>query len=52
MITILLFFIIAIMRVMQAVCNKRVSNELKNTKTFFCTAYIIRLLPPFFRCWR
>lgn len=35
MITFILFFIIAIMRVIQAVCNKRVSNELKNTKTFF-----------------
>ena len=35
MITVLLFFIIAIMRMIQTVCNKRVSNELKNTKTFF-----------------
>lgn len=35
MIVILLFFIIAIMRVVQTVCNKRVSNEMKDTKTFF-----------------
>lgn len=34
-IVIVLFFIIAIMRVVQTVCNKRVSNEVKDTETFF-----------------
>ena len=35
MIVILFFILIAVMRVVQNVCNKRVSNEVKDTRTFF-----------------
>lgn len=35
MIILFFFFIIALMRVVQSVCNKRVSNEVKDNRTFF-----------------
>ena len=35
MIVILLFVVIACMRVVQSVCGKRASNEVRNNKTFF-----------------
>lgn len=36
MIVLLFFLIIAAFRVVQSICGKRVSIEVKNTKTFFC----------------
>lgn len=36
MLAVLFFVIIAVMRVVQSVCGKRASIEVKDTKTFFC----------------
>ena len=44
----LFFFIIAVMRVVQAVCNKRVSNSLKDNRTFFLYGVYYQALATFF----